>query len=302
MHLEIVKHDGPARLGRLHLDDLTIPTPSIFWSNAAGPATPLYLELSTSAREQRPVTDYGTIFSQEKIDRFGILPSFPSGFDVPREIAGEAVIETLKVAARHPRFGAVVEGGRYIELRRQCAEDLKDRPLLRIADPDKLLKNHRRLVEVVTTIREVASPNTALYMPDAPPHLYPILVYMGVDMFDLKRPILCAHERMYLTPTGISDAESFVEFPCPCEVCAEGKEKLDMERLLLHNVLVSTACIRDVRESVRIGRLRNLVEEKAACDSTAMGALRILDHERQDFLERYTPMYPSLSLEHGRGR
>src|SRR3990172_571072 len=183
MHLEIVKHDGPARLGRLHFDDVTILTPSIFWSNAAGPATPIYLELSTSAREQKPVTDYGTIFSQEKIDRFGIMPSFPSGFDVPREIAGEAVIETLKVAARHPRFGAVVEGGRYIELRRQCAEGLKDRPLLKIAGSDKLLKNHRRLVEVVTTIREIASPNTALYMPDAPPHLYPILAYMGVDMF-----------------------------------------------------------------------------------------------------------------------
>ncbi|RMF88916.1 MAG: hypothetical protein D6733_07480, partial [Methanobacteriota archaeon] len=125
MHLEIIRHDGPARLGRLHYRGRTVPTPSLLWSPAAGKTPEQYLALSPTSgshSSEEAVISYGTTFAGERIERFGILPSFPSGFDAPEAIAEEAVEKTLAFAERHPSFGAVVEGGRYVELRRRCAE------------------------------------------------------------------------------------------------------------------------------------------------------------------------------------
>ncbi len=119
---------------------------------------------------------------------------------------------------------------------------------------------------------------------------------MGLDLFDLKLAVLGAHENIYLTLRGGIDFDSLVELPCPCAVCAsKGPKDFGFKDLLKHNIQVTTSAIKEVREAIRAGRLRELVEERAANDINAMGALRILDSERQDFLERYTLTAPIFS-------
>jgi predicted RNA-binding protein len=293
MHLEIMKHDGPARLGKLHFKERIYQTPSLLWNSAAGAVPEGYLEISplSDETEELALISYGTIFSHHEVASFGILPSFPTGFDTPIEIAREATAETLRYSEKYPGHGVVLEGGRYVELRIAGAEQFKKRPIIKIADADRLIRNHRKLATVLTAIRSVVSPNTALYMSDVPPHLFAILVYMGVDVFDLKQAVLGAHENIYLTLRGGLDFESLVELPCPCAVCASKSPKdFGFDGLLKHNIQITTSAIREVREAIRAGVLRELVEERAANDINAMGALRILDIERKDFLERYTPM------------
>jgi archaeosine synthase len=300
MHLEILRHDGPGRLGKLHFKDKVYPTPSLLWNKASGAAPPTYLRLASSGNKSKEnlLVLYGTISAGERVDKFGILPSHPSGYSVPQELAEEAVEWTLDFASKYPDHGAVVEGGRYAELRRKCAEGLRNRPILKIADSNRLIKNHRALVEVVTQTREIASPNTALYMSDIPPHLFSILVYMGIDLFDLKRPILGSYENLYFTATGFSSVKNLKEFPCPCSVCSRTTpQEISFDELIKHNTSVTTASISEVREAMRTGRLRNLVEERASCDINAMGALRILDLEKHEYLERYTPLYTPYPFE-----
>jgi predicted RNA-binding protein len=48
--------------------------------------------------------------------------------------------------------------------------------------------------------------------------------------------------------------------------------------------------VREIRESIKDNSLRELVEEKSAADVNSMSMLRILDMEKQDFLDEYTPM------------
>jgi queuine/archaeosine tRNA-ribosyltransferase len=298
MYLEILRHDGPARLGKLHFNDQVYQTPSLLWSKPAGELPEEYLEISSpdDPTDDFGLISYGTIFSQHEVAGFGILPSFPSGFETPIEIAREAVAETVKYSEKYPEYGVVLEGGKYLELRIEGGEQFKERPIIKIADADRLIRNHRKLVSVITAIRDTASPNTALYMPGVSPHLFAILVYMGVDIFDLKPAILGAHENIYLTLRGGLALESIVELPCPCEVCVSNEPKdFGFEELLKHNIQVTTSAIREVREAIRAGMLRELVEERAANDINAMGALRILDSDRQDFLERYTLTSPMFS-------
>lgn len=83
------------------------------------------------------------------------------------------------------------------------------------------------------------------------------------------------------------------EIPCSCKAC-EGKSPKDLigdfDSILLHNFNVNLNAVREIRESIRSGEFRELVEEKAACDVNFALMLRLLDKEKQDFLERYTPI------------
>lgn len=294
MHLETVRHEGPGRLGKLFFDDMTFYTPSLLWSAAAGPAPDSFLTLTDKTQEsgRGKIISYGTVFTEPKIHDFGILPSYPSGYDVPEEIAEHAVIKTIEFASQYPGHAAVVEGGKHVALRKRCAENFKDRPLLMIADSDKLIKNQRRLVETVVAIRESISPNTALYMPGVPPHFFPLLSYMGVDFFDLTRPILGTYEKKYYSLTGVQRLDAMKELPCPCISCRDSlPEDLDSTALLNHNISIATAAVKAIREGFRIGSMRNLVEERVSADVVLTGALRILDREATSFLEKYTPLY-----------
>jgi predicted RNA-binding protein len=297
MHLEILKHDGPARLGKLHFADERIPTPSILWNSLAGPPPAEFLEIASpdrSTKKARTIISYGSIFSASPIEEFGILPSFPSGYNTPEDIVREAVKKTIEFSAEYPDFGAVVEGGRYLDLRAICAKEFKNRPLIKVADSHRLFKNHRKLVDIITMVRETASPNTALFMSNAPPHLFSILAYMGVDLFDITKAIIGAHKDLYLTTSGVFEKVGFEELPCHCKSCKSILPgELDTIGLRSHNINVTVASIKEVREAIRRGTLRNLVEERVTSDLYGMGALRILDAEKADFLERYTPLHPT---------
>ncbi len=300
MHLETVRHEGPGRLGKLFFEDAVFQTPSLLWSSAAGSVPGSFLTLTDKAQEGRKgqIISYGTVLAEPKIHGFGILPSHPSGYDVAEDIAEYAVGKTMEFASAYPGYGAVIEGGKHVALRKRCAENFRDRPLLKIADSDRLIENQRKLVETVIAIKESANPNTALYMPDVPPHFFPLLSYMGVDLFDLTSPILGTYENRFYTLTGVQGLDAMRELPCPCSPCRDAQpENLTRTALLSHNISTAVASVKEIREAFRMGRMRNLVEEKASTDAVLMGALRILDREASEFLEKYTPLHmPSANL------
>jgi 7-cyano-7-deazaguanine tRNA-ribosyltransferase len=49
--------------------------------------------------------------------------------------------------------------------------------------------------------------------------------------------------------------------------------------------------IREVQEHIKNGTLRNLVEQRCCSSPESMSALRILDREHSDFIEKYTQLY-----------
>lgn len=294
MHLEIKKHDGPSRLGLFHYDGLKIKTPNFFsvltdnWSIEHD----IYITSYDNNVNLNPVIlDYGSQFVEKDINGFGILPKMDAGFDVPREIAQESVTKTLDYARRYPDFGAEIVGSKYKDLREECATELKSRPLLALANGDKMVRNPRLLVDIITSIRDIVSPNTAVYLKGVPPHMFCLLSYMGVDFFDSVDCISKAWEKKMITSRGYLDLENIVELPCTCNACKDmTPEDLgsDVNKLIQHNFNATLKTIREIRIAIRLNELRNLVEERASADVNSMVALRLLDREKGDFLERYT--------------
>lgn len=293
--IEIIRHCGPARLGRLHYNDSKIQTPNFFLNLIKGIDInhDIYLAASDLKTKKKPVVyDCGSFYQRTNFkiaDVEKILPDEHVGFNVPRSIAEAAVERTVEFAKKHPKQGAVIQGSKYIDLREKCARGLEDRPLLLIANGAKLAKNPKLLVEIVTRVREIISPNSALYFPFAPPHFFYLLAYMGIDLFDSADCILKAAEKKFITTRGFLELQGLKELPCSCEVCkSKTPSELDFDDILTHSVNITKQILKEIREAIRSDSLRELVEEKASCSAASMVALRLLDREKQDFLEKYT--------------
>lgn len=298
MTLEILRHNGPARLGKLHVNGEKLATPNMFSviTDVVDIEHDIYLASSTVKTHRKPLfVDGGSLNVSEDMkiaSANSILPDFHVGLVVPRELAEASVDETLRFAEKYPDCGAVIQGSRFLDLREKCARELGERPLFVIANGQKLLKNPRLLVDMIVSVRETIPPNSALYFPFAPPHMFYILSYMGVDLFDSADCIIKAREEKMLTPR-ILDLRSLKELPCGCAVCA-GKtpeDLLNFDLTLEHNFQKAVEVTKEIREAIRANTLRELVEEKASGSVSAMAMLRILDMEKGDFLEEYTPMF-----------
>jgi queuine/archaeosine tRNA-ribosyltransferase len=297
MTLEILRHSGPARLGKLHLEKTKIATPNMFSviTDAVDIEHDIYIASSDIKTKRKPIffnSGSLNISDEIKINKKNqILPDYHAGLNVPRELAEDSVKETVKFAGKYPGHGAVIQGSKFIDLREECAKGLGDRPLFIIANGRRLLRNARLLVDIVTSVREAVPPNSALYFPLAPPHVFYMLAYMGVDFFDSGDCIIKAREGHILLPKP-QDLESLKELPCGCAVCAGkgAEEMMDFDLLLGHNFNEAVKIIKEIRESIRSNTLRELVEEKASGDVSSMAMLRILDSEKEGFLEKYTPV------------
>lgn len=297
MTLEILRHSGPARLGKLHLNGETLPTPNLLSvvTDSVDIEHEMYISAFGVKTKRKPLfVDYGSLILNKKMEFskgiFTILPDSHVGLSVPRELSEASVHETLKFAKKFPGTGAVVQGSRFLDLREKCARELGERPLFVISNGEKLLKNPRLLVNIAVSVREIIPPNSTLYFPFAPPHMFYILSYMGIDLFDSLECIIKAGEEKMLTPM-ILDLNRLRELPCCCSVC-ENRAPEDLlnnfDLLCEHNFKKAIEVTKDIREAIRGNRFRELVEEKAAGDVSSMAMLRILDMEKGDFLERYT--------------
>jgi queuine/archaeosine tRNA-ribosyltransferase len=293
MDFEILRHSGPARLGIFRIDSQVVTTPNFF-----SIVTPrikiehdIYLALESTKTDIRPL-----IVHYDTPKEGGIPPDLHVGFDVPYEIAKLAVEETIKKVRnlKSPAGGGVIQGSKYLDLRITCARALKDLPLLVIANGKELIRNPRLLVEIVTSIRENISPNTALYLPSAPPFMFYILSYMGIDFFDIVDCIEKARENIILTDRGYIGLSQLKELPCVCPTCRDRSPTDligDFKSILDHDYNISLQIMREIRETIRNNTLREIVEEKASADTNSMAILRILDLEKQDFIEKYTPIF-----------
>lgn len=242
--LEIILHDGPARLGKYGKGK----TPAISKPDTAIP----------------------------------IINDEPMPYDVPRALAEWSVQRTLENAKKSGKKGlVVVHGSKYLDLRIQCAKKLDELgyTAFMIANSEQLLKKPRDLVDIVVNIRETLNPNSALYFPFVNPIFVPLLAYMGVDLFGDFVCDFYAYQNIMLTPTTKYDLEKYQIFD------------FSLKELKKYNTNVLDFVIREVRENIKNGTLRNLVESRCCALPETMSALRILDKKYPTFLEKYTPIH-----------
>lgn len=241
--LEIVMHDGPARLGK--------------WNDKLTPS-------ALTANEVVVVEDQA-------------MP-----YDVPRELAEWSVKQTILKAQKGNREDtAVIHGSKYPELRLKCVQDLEQMGYhnFLLANTDKLLQRPQDLVEIMVRLRGGMNPNSSLYVPFCDTNFIPFLIYLGVDLFGDASCGYYASIGVMLTADGKYSLEEYRIY------------EMGYSELLDFNKNTMDFVLREIREHIRNGTLRNLVEMRCCSTPEIMSALRILDRDYGEFLDKYTPIY-----------
>ena len=128
---------------------------------------------------------------------------------------------------------------------------------------------------------------------DAPVHLFgaghPMMFALGAaigcDLFDSAAYALYARDGRYMSIDGTTDVDRLTELPCACRICqSHSATELGDDRTALaeHNLHVSFAEMRRIREAIRSGELLELVESRVRAHPQLLDGYRsALDYPEQ---------------------
>lgn len=250
-YFEVLRRDGPARLGRLMLDR-NITTPCILSPED-------YVSAGSVFRYRNPEEALISTKSLPTGRKLVVLP-YPSD------------VAHIDIEIDAPRALVV-----------DPSSPLKDADVyvLRAAGT---IASARDLVDTLIELRESIPPDAALYTPAlATPSNLSLLVYLGVDIVDSVRVEMDGHYGRYHTRDGVFPRDAISEIPCRCEHCSSGD-------IPAHNILKLEEELVWVRECIRSGTLRDYVERQVRCMPWMTAALRLVDREER-YLERRTPTH-----------
>ena len=220
--------------------------------------------------------------------------------EITLERAREAV-EYKKEQDMDMLLNSVVQGSTYMDLRRDCARQLSelDADLYPIGAVVPLMESYhyKDLVDVVmNSVKELPDDTPRHLMGAGHPMIFALAVAMGCDLFDSAAYILYAEDDRLLSTRGTFKLENLQEMPCSCEVCckytpddlrAMPKEKR-RDLIAQHNLNVSFAELRLIRQAIYDGNLMELVEERCRAHPALLEAVRHLGEYSED-LEKYDP-------------
>ncbi|WP_087036896.1 archaeosine synthase subunit alpha [Thermococcus litoralis] len=167
--MEIIKHEGPGRLGLVKIKEKTFKTPA----------------LSGVDFTLSPFNSYFYPKDFREYD-FNLAPSIPLSFYTPREIVEKALSRLYDVdySKFNTLYVPVVRNIEYIDEFLENILSQHSFDALYIGNAKIFVKDYRRFVQAIRLIRE-KDPNLLL-ITDLEPFFYPLAVYLGIDAFDTR--------------------------------------------------------------------------------------------------------------------
>ncbi|MDD3552450.1 MAG: archaeosine synthase subunit alpha, partial [Methanothrix soehngenii] len=271
-YFEILRRDGPARMGKLLLNR-QISTPGVITPDDYLSAGSIY---SYNSLDEAIAIQEG-LKGQKKL---AILPYVPSA------LHSEPALELPAMDLDGPK-------GLLVHPFREKTPEGADVYLMGNAGS---LKNPRDLVKAIIGVRDKTAPDSALYAPAlATPANLALLVYLGIDLIDGTRMIADGLLGRYHTRDGVWSAKELAERDelfCLCPHCQKMREKetrQETDLLVAHNLQKLDEELLAVREAVRSQKIREYVERQVRVTPDQTAALRLLDAEHR-YLERRTPV------------
>ncbi|MEF8840974.1 MAG: tRNA guanosine(15) transglycosylase TgtA [Haloarculaceae archaeon] len=264
------------------------------------------------------LSEYGEIdVTNDEILRFqheigsdiGTPIDVPTPPGVPRERAESELATTLErlehaatVDVGEMLVNAPVQGSTYRDLRERAARDAygTDLDVFPVGAVVPLLNAYRyaETVEVVMAAKRGLGADAPVHLFGAGhPMTFALAVACGCDLFDSAAYALYARDDRYLTVRGTEQLADLDYFPCSCAVCTghtpgevRSRDDDERERLLAeHNLHVTFAEIRRVKQALRRGNLLELVEVRARAHPDLLDGYRTL-LEYSETLERTDPV------------
>ncbi|HEY0196672.1 MAG TPA: tRNA guanosine(15) transglycosylase TgtA [Methanobacterium sp.] len=198
-------------------------------------------------------------------------------------------------------LNSVVQGSTYPDLRAKCAETLGEmnfdiHPIGAVVPLMESYEYTALLDVIMASVRNLPDSRPRHLMGAGHPMIFSFAVALGCDLFDSAAYILYAQDDRLLMPSGTYKLENLVEMPCSCPICNSyrpedfrGMKKVERTKLLAqHNLHISFAEIRQIRQSMADGSLWELVEKRCRNHPYLLNALRKMKDYTLE-IERYDP-------------
>ncbi|MGC9516355.1 MAG: tRNA guanosine(15) transglycosylase TgtA [Methanomicrobiales archaeon] len=198
-------------------------------------------------------------------------------------------------------LNSVVQGSTFPDLRSYCAETIgkMNFDVYPIGAVVPLLESYKygELVDVVmASVSHLPDSKPRHLMGAGHPMVFALSVAMGCDLFDSAAYILYAENDRLMMPNGTFKLENLVEMPCSCNICTEYRpedlrnmDKSERSKLIAqHNLNISFAEIRKIKQSIVDGNLLELVEQRCRVHPNLLNALRKLENY-VTLMEEYDP-------------
>lgn len=164
-----------------------------------------------------------------------------------------------------------IQGSTYTDLRGKSAREVSDIgfDLYPIGAVVPLMESYRYkdLVNVIAASKNNLSKTAPVHLFGAGhPMIFALAVSLGVDLFDSAAYALYAKDGRYITTEGTHHLSNLNYLPCVCPICSshtanEFKSAKNYKELLAqHNLFVTFAEIRHIKQAIRDGNLLELVE------------------------------------------
>ncbi|AEG18301.1 7-cyano-7-deazaguanine tRNA-ribosyltransferase [Methanobacterium paludis] len=216
------------------------------------------------------------------------------------EITLERAKEALDVRDKL-LLNSVVQGSTFPDLRSRCADEIGSMgfdvyPIGAVVPLMESYKYSDLLDVVMASVTHLPESQPRHLMGAGHPMVFAFAVAMGCDLFDSAAYILYAKGDRFMMPTGTYKLENLVEMPCSCPVCnsytpedLRGMEKDKRMKLIAqHNLHISLAEIRTIRQAIVDGNLMELVEQRCRSHPYLLDGLRNFKKYTSNF-EEYDP-------------
>jgi 7-cyano-7-deazaguanine tRNA-ribosyltransferase len=244
-------------------------------------------------------------FQQEIGSDIGVPLDIPTPPGVSRERAErelEITIERAKEALelkKDMHLAAPVQGSTFPELREMAARRLSevDFDIYPLGAVVPLMESYRYsdLVDVIAASKKGLPPSAPVHLFGAGhPMMFSLAVALGCDLFDSASYALYAKEGRYMTVRGTYHVDELQYLPCSCPVCTSHNageliESEACEELLArHNLHVTFAEMREIKQAIKEGSLWELVEQRCRAHPQLLNGLkRMLCYS--NWLEQFQP-------------
>lgn len=260
---EVTARCGLARTGALDTGRGTLQTPGVLFLRAEGQPEPPWAEAFLA---RKPAPDALVVDPGPEVTPDAVLPlARPhslADLEWPRRAeAGDVAFVAAPEAARDA-----------------------PKEVVALENAVQFLRRPKGFVRALVALRQVAGYQRALYAPLlATPANLPVLVYAGVDLLDVLRVLYDTQKGRFHTSEASIPASEMDAWPCLCPGCEAGD-------LGEHNLRQVVAELRRVRDAVRRGYLRELVEARIANDPWMTAVLREFDLRYGDWQELHAPV------------
>ncbi|MEA2089920.1 MAG: tRNA guanosine(15) transglycosylase TgtA [Thermoproteota archaeon] len=251
------------------------------------------------------------VLYQEEINSdVGTMLDVPTGWKVSKEHVQRTVDETLRRAKQFTNIKTrddiiwigPVQGGKYFDLVAECARKMGKLPFQvhALGSPTPVMEQY--MFDVLVDMVMTAKMNLPLQRPlhlfgAGHPFMFALAVALGCDSFDSAAYAIYARKDGYMTEYGTAKLNELTYFPCSCPMCVKNDPKdvaempkNERQKLLAeHNLYVSFAEVKRIKQAIIEGRLWEQLEVRAHSHPALFRALKMLK-KYESYLEKQSPV------------